>query len=111
MTKAIKALPADITGRRFKTDEGKKFTVVEGDYFSERSISNQHRKYLSHLQTGLLVSVSFYGQPVPLVVVDGGVVRLVSIQQKDDETLQGSSIISKLLGVEETRQPIGLYAD
>ncbi len=109
MTKAIKALPADITGRRFKTDEGKKFTVVEGDYFSERSISRQHRKYLSHLQTGLLVSVSFYGQPVPLVVVDGGVIRLAVIQT-DEKTLNHSAEISKLLGVEETRQPMGLYS-
>lgn len=110
MAHAIKALPIDLSGRRFKTDEGKRFKVIEGEYFPEHSISRQHSKYLAHLRVGLLVSVSFYGQPVPLIVVDGGVVRLVVVQA-NKKVLGRSSDISKLLGIEETRQPMGLYTE
>ena len=104
----LKTLPNDITGQGFKTDEGKKFKVLKGDYFSQNSIGKQHQKYLSSLREGLLVSVSFYGQPVPVVTVDRGVIRLVEVEIAG-ETVKGSSVISKYLGVTETKQPMGLY--
>lgn len=109
MTKSVKRLTADLKDKRFKTDEGTVFTIREGEYFTDGEISRQHRRYLTQLKTGLLVSVSFYGQPVPLVVVEDGVVRLVSIET-GDEILDTSSAISEMLGVKETRQPVGLFA-
>ena len=45
----LKTLPNDITGQGFKTDEGKKFKVLKGDYFSQNSIGKQHQKYLNSL--------------------------------------------------------------
>jgi hypothetical protein len=109
MSKTLNRLPSDINGRRFKTDEGVKFEVHEGDYFSDRRIGRQHSKYLGGLRVGLLVSVSFYGKPVPLVTVDGGVVKLDKVEV-DGALLDSAAAISKKLGLTETRQPVGLYA-
>lgn len=106
---ALKTLPNDIDGESFKTDYGKKFKVLKGDYFPKNSIGIQHNKYLNSLRQGLLVSVSFHGQPVPVVTVDKGVVRLVEVEA-GGEVVKGSSVISKLLGLTETRQPMGLYS-
>lgn len=107
--KTLNRLPKDIDGKKFKTDEGVKFEVHYGDYFPDRSISRQHSKYLGGLRTGLLVSVSFYGQPVPLVTVDGGVVKLAKVEI-GGKLLESAAAISKKLGLTETRQPVGLYA-
>ena len=106
----INKLPSDLTDRRFKIRGGKSFTVVKGEHFPEKDIGRQHQKYLSSLKVGLLVSVSFRGHPVPLVVVSDGVVRLVSIKM-GRETLEGSAVISDALGVEETRSPFALSAE
>ncbi len=105
----LESLPKNIEGKSFKTDEGVRFRVVKGDHFSRNSIGRQHHKYLNSLRPGLLVSTSFYGQPVPLIVVNDGVVRLVAVETVDGQ-LEGSLAISKHLKVLETRQPVGLYA-
>lgn len=97
----------DLCDRSFRTDEGISFTILETEHFPKQSIATQHRKYLSDLRPGLLVSVSFYGQPVPLITVDGGVVRLVKVEC-GGETLGESLVISKALQVTKTRQPMGL---
>ena len=36
----LKTLPNDITGQGFKTDEGKKFKVLKGDYFPKTASGN-----------------------------------------------------------------------
>lgn len=109
-TKRIERLPSDLDGYDFKTDDGVKFTVVEGEYFPQGCIAQQHNSYLDALRVGLLVSVSFRGHPVPVIKVNGGVVRLKKVEAKG-ETTTGSREISTLLGVLETRQPMGLYLD
>jgi hypothetical protein len=96
--------PQNIVGKRFRTDDGKTFTVLEGECFLQRAVARQHRRYLSDLREGLLVSVSFYGQPVPLITLDDGVVRLVEVEC-GEETLKTSLVISKALGLVTTRQP------
>lgn len=106
---AMITLSNNLKGCSFKTDDGVKFTVVEQDYFSEKSIGRQHKKYLSALRPGFLVAVSFYGQPVPVVAVEGGVVKLVKVEI-EDETLENALAISRRLGVARTRQPMRLYS-
>jgi hypothetical protein len=108
---AIKRLSPDLNGKTFKISGGKKFTVVEGEHYPPRSISKQHHEYLDGLPVGQLVSVAFYGQPVPLVVVNDGVVRLAEITTGRGEAVKGSLAISRALGLEETRSPFALSAE
>lgn len=107
----INRLPSDLGGKRFKIRGGKSFTVVEGEHFPEQDIGKQHAKYLRTLKVGLLVSVSFRGHPVPLVVVSDGVVRLISIITGRGKTVAGSTAIAEELGIEETRSPLALSAE
>jgi hypothetical protein len=109
MAQTMRLLPSNINGMAFKTDDGTTFKVVEGEYFPRQSVGRQHNRYLDSLRPGLLVSVSFHGQPVPVVTVNGGVVRLAKIELDEGEVHDGARIISGLLGVMETRQPMGLY--
>src|SRR3989344_5905285 len=97
-----------LKGQTFRTDEGVRFKVLEGDYFSPGRIGKAHSRYLHSLRGGLLVSVSFRGYPVPVITVSSGVVRLVEVEL-NGTTHKGSAAISKLLGVSETRQPMGLF--
>ncbi len=94
-------------GVTFRTQGGTVFKVLQAEYFPRERIANQHRWYLSGLGNSLLVSVSFYGQPVPLITVDEGVVRLIQIEC-EGEVLKTALVISKVLGVTVTRQPARL---
>lgn len=105
----LSRLPKDLSGRRFQTDEGVKFRIRGGKFFPDRTIGQQHARYLSTVRVGLLVSVSFHGHPVSLITVDGGVVRLTGVEI-NKELIEGSTTISKKLRVTQTRQPVGLYA-
>ncbi|OHA15447.1 MAG: hypothetical protein A3H57_02740 [Candidatus Taylorbacteria bacterium RIFCSPLOWO2_02_FULL_43_11] len=106
--KRCSTLPPDISGLSFCIQGGETFKVLRGQYFSDQNISGQHRRYLGGLREGLLVSVSFYGQPVPLITVKGGVVRLIEIEI-DSTLFKGSHEISQKLKVTKTRFPIALF--
>lgn len=96
----------------FVTDDKVRFTVLDGEYYSQSEIAQQHRKYCSSLRDGILVSLSFRGHAVPVVKVADGVVRLTRVLLCDTEKEVGdtASEVSKVLGVAETRQPMGLYS-
>jgi hypothetical protein len=102
-------LPKNLVGGSFTTERGLKFKILNGEHFPQNKISHQHRKYLSGLRAGQLVSVFFYGQPTPLITVGDGVVRLIEIEM-GQETYKGSLEISKLLCVGKTRCPKHLVA-
>ena len=99
-------LPRNIRGLTFLL-RGSLFHVVEARYFARAVISPQHREYLSTLPQGALVSVSFFGHPTPLVVVRGGVAKLVKIQ-KGGQQVSGAGAISTALGIRTTRRPVAL---
>lgn len=99
--------PTDITGRIFSTNGGTTFKVLAGEHFPSRGIGKQHSKYLSDLRAGLLVSVSFYGQPVPLITVGDGVVRLKEIEC-NGAILSNALAISQILKITKTREPVAL---
>jgi hypothetical protein len=104
----LELLSNSIDGQRFVTDFGTNFRVLKGEYFSQESIGNSNKKYLNNLRQGLLVSVSFYGRPVSLITVSGGVVRLDEVNVEGVD-LKTATAISQALKNTETRQPIGLY--
>lgn len=101
----ITDFPRNLNGRRFQTQEGVAFRIFDCEHFPERVIAKQHRQYLLGLREGMLVSVSFYGQPVPLIIVESGVVRLIEIESGGN-TVKGSLKISQLLGITQTRFPM-----
>jgi len=74
-------------------------------YYAAEAISKQHRAYLADLPNGSFVSVSFFGQPVPLLVVGGGVVKIEKISKGGDQ-ITGTRAISAALGILETRKPV-----
>ena len=100
------SLPRNITDTVFLL-RGSLFQVVEARYFARATISAQHRQYLSTLPSGTLVSVSFFGYPVPLVVVRGGVAKLKKIN-KGGQHITGAGAISTALGIRATRRPVAL---
>lgn len=96
----------------FVTDDKVRFTVLDGEHYPESAIAQQHRRYCASLRDGILVSLSFRGRAVPVVKVVDGVVRLkrVLLCDAEEEVGDTSTELSKVLGVSETRQPMGLYA-
>ena len=106
-TESKSLFPTDITDKRFTTASGTSFTVLRSKHFPAKDIATQHRKYLTELRPGLLVSVSFYGQPVAVITVEGGVVRLDKIEV-DGVELTGSTVMSRVLEITKTRQPVRL---
>lgn len=108
MPPVLKELPQQLSGTKFRTDEGVTFKVIDGEFFSANSVARQHRRYLGDLRQGLLVAVSFHGTRVPVITVKGGVVKLSQVELKGS-TLEQAGKISKSLGLTETRQPLGLY--
>ena len=109
-THKVRTLPDDITGKGMSFKAGRShqvFKIIRGQWFPYKKISNQHRDYLTGLREGMLVSVTFHGQPVPLVRLYDGVVRLIEVETKG-ETLKGSRNISEALGVTVTRQPVAV---
>ncbi len=105
--KSCTSLPNDLEGFSFSTEQGLTFTVVKGQYFHQKDIATQHNRYLSGLREGLIVSVSFYGQPVSLITVNEGVVRLIEINMNGKIVL-GSLEISRVLKLTQTRLPVAL---
>jgi hypothetical protein len=101
----------DVIGQDFMTDDGVHFTVLEADHYPQSAIARQHQKYCEALREGILVSLSFRGKPVPVVKVSDGVMRLKRIMLTTTGVELGntSTEVSQLLGVLETRQPMGLY--
>ena len=106
-TNDLNTFPKDTDNRSFTTADGVHFIVRESEHFPEKRIAAQHRKYLTELRPGLLVSVSFYGKPVPVITVEDGVVRLDKVVVGGAE-LTGPAVISKALHVAKTRQPVRL---
>jgi len=104
----LEVLPSNIDGQGFVTDIGTNFQVIKGEYYSQSLIGKANNKYLGNLRQGLLVSVSFYGNPVSVITVYGGVVRLVEVNVEGVE-LNTAVAISEALKNIETRQPMGLY--
>ncbi len=104
----LSTLSKQITGISFQTDEGVRFKVLEGEFFSSASVARQHRKYLGDLRQGLLVAVSFFGTRTPVITVKGGVVKLAKVELSG-MSLERAGVISQGLGLSETRQPLGLY--
>lgn len=104
----LETLPSDVDGMSFVTDLQTNFLVIKGEYFPQGSIGKTNNKYLGNLRQGLLVSVSFYGKPVSVITVAGGVVRLDKVSVKGAE-LSAAVAISEALKNTETRQPMGLY--
>ena len=107
MADMLQTLSGDLDGKTFATHSGVRFRVVKGEHYPEGSIAQQHNRYLNSLPPGLLVSASFHAQPVPVITLGGGVVRLVEVEI-DGVTVTGAREISTRLGVQETRQPVGL---
>ena len=105
MPRAIRSLSSAIEGRTFFVSEKLSFKVTEAEYYPEGKIGIQHRSFLSVLRQGALLSVSFYGRAVPVIVVDGGVSRLKRVEVEGQE-LQVPQAISRALGVGEPRRPI-----
>lgn len=108
MAKILNVLPKNIDGKDFKTDDGIRFSVLEGEYFPQDSIARTNNKYCSTLRQGLLVALSFHGKPVSVITVDGGVVRLASVKVQDEE-INTAVAISEALKNTQTRKPLGLY--
>lgn len=104
----LDALPSKIDGMSFVTDFGTNFRVVKGEYFPQVSIGRTNNKYLGNLRQGLLVAVSFYGKPVSVITVNGGVIRLDKVNVEGVD-LNTAVAISEALKNTETRQPMGLY--
>ena len=103
----VTSLPNDIRGLSFRAGEGDSFKVLEALYFATEDISSQHRSHLSALRQGVLVSAAFFGHPVPLIVVAGGVAKLTKIEIQGGE-VEGARSISQALGVTRTRSPLPL---
>lgn len=108
MPKRLASLPQRLDGAAFTTDDGRRFQVVQGQFFATSNHSEPHNAYLDTLRPGLLVSVPYHGHPVPLITVDGGVVRLASVEVEGARE-KGARRISTLLGVVDPKQPMGLY--
>lgn len=112
MSRKIERLPSkDVLKKVFLTDDGVRFVVLDGEYYPESAIAQQHRKYCIALREGTLVSLSFRGYAVPVLRVTEGVFRITRVLLCDAEQEVGSTStkVSGVLGVAETRQPMGLY--
>lgn len=93
---------------KFKTKSGQAFTVTEARLYRKREIALAHRKFFSTLPPYQLVSVNFYGQPVPSITTPtGGIVRLLTIIHEGEE-VRGPSYMSSVLRVHQMRSPTPL---
>ena len=107
MSKISSLFAFEVSGKTFKIRGGAKFKVVSGRHYPENKIAKVCSEYLRGLREGLVVSVAFFGKPVSVITVNQGVMRLERVEI-EGRTLEGSSAISKALGLSKTRHPLGL---